>query len=186
MTPLQVSNYSLAISLAFGLLLLGVYGYVFFRLNRRLRSKGYRGPARPIFLILAYGALIAAAFYNDMRDPQSCWDCSPDANPDFFRPELLWVRVGRFALNFTLAATAVLGLTALITRFLPARERSDETRLRDAVAWRRVGYAVLAGIPVAAVFAIAGYVEWEVVLRTAVFSSLVFGLCERASRANND
>lgn len=186
MTPLEVSNYSLAISLAFALLLLAFYGYVFLRLNRQLRTKRYWGPARPIFLILAYAALIAAAFYNDIRDPQSCWHCSPDANPDFFRAELLWPRVGRFALNFTLAATAVLGLTALIARSLPARETSDDDRASAVLAWRRVGYAALGCVPVAAAFAIAGYVEWNVVLRAAVVSSLVFGACERAARVVND
>jgi uncharacterized membrane protein YidH (DUF202 family) len=185
-TPLEVSNYSLAINLGFALLLLACYGYVFFRVNRRLRAKGYLGPARPILLILAYAALVAAAFYNDMRDPQSCWDCSPDANPDFFRPELLWVRVRRFALNFTLAATGVLALIAAAARFLPARQLSDEGRLSAALAWRRVGFAALACIPLVAVLALARYVEWLVVFRTAIVASLVFSACERGSRTVND
>jgi len=58
MSPLEVSNREVLVGLSFAFVLMGVYGYVIFRLDRYVRRKGYQSPFRGISMMFAYFVMV--------------------------------------------------------------------------------------------------------------------------------
>lgn len=105
MSPLEVSNREVLVGLSFAFVLMGVYGYVTFRLDRYVRRKSYQSSFRGISMMFAYFVMVDLRFYSDVLSPESCWRCSPATNLEYFQPELLCEHVCRFVLRFSAGAT---------------------------------------------------------------------------------
>lgn len=158
MSPLEVSNWEANLTVAFAVVLMGFYGYLFYRLDRYVRRKGYHSPFRGFVFMLTYLTMWAAGFIFDSQQPGTCWSCSPAANPERFRPELLWPRVQQFIVDFWVGTTGVLGVTALAAWALPRRARRAGAR-RVTFPWKAASFACLGCWALVSILGVAGIVR---------------------------
>jgi hypothetical protein len=168
MTPLEVSNWELLVMLSFAFILMGIYGYVTFRLDRYVRQKGYQSPFGRIAMVFAFFVAIGLGFYSDWLSPESCWHCSPAANPEYFQPELLWGHVQRFVLRFSVGITLGMIAIAGIALAVPQRARRSGAR-HVRMPWQAVAYLWLALIPVSLLTVWVWDLSWSSAFRLFVF-----------------
>lgn len=164
MSPFAVSNWEFLAQCSFAFVLIGIYGYVAFRLDRYVRRKGYQSPFRIIGMILAFFCAVGLGFYSDWLSPESCWNCSPAANPEYFKPELLWGHVQRFVLRFSVGITLGMIPIAGIALVVPRRARRFGAR-HIRMPWQALAYLSLALIPVSLLAAWFWDLGWTSVFR---------------------
>jgi hypothetical protein len=170
MSPLEVSNWEVLIVFSFALVLMAAYGHVAFRLDQYVRRKGYQSPFRAISMTFAYFVVFGLGFYFDWLSPESCWGCSPAANPQYFLPELLWKHVWRFVLRFSAGTTLGMVAVAGIAVAVPRRARRSGAR-RVRVPWQAVAYLWLSMIPVTLLATWIWDLGWISAFRWSVFFS---------------
>lgn len=147
MSSLEASIWEAFISLAIVTFFLGIYVPVAFRIDKYVRKKGYKSSLRGMAVIIAFLMAVVLGFYFDRLSSDSCWDCSPSENPEYYQPDLLWEHAKRFGLNFFIGITLGMVAIAGIAWAVPRRARRFGVR-RVRVPWKVISYLWLALIPV--------------------------------------
>jgi hypothetical protein len=158
MSPLEVSNWEAFLTTAFAVVLMGFYGYLFYRIDRYVRRKGYHSPFRGFVFMLTYLMMWAVGFIFVSQQSGTCWSCNPADNPERFLPELLWPHVQQFISGFWVATTGVLGVTALAARALPRAARRAGAR-RVTFPWKAASFACLGCWVLVAILGVSGIVR---------------------------
>jgi hypothetical protein len=170
MTPLAVSNWEVLVDLSFAFILIGIYGYAGFRLDRYVRRKGYQSPFRGILMVMGLLVAFVLGFYFDGLSPDNCWSCSPAANPDYYQSDLLWQHVWRFVVRFFAATTLAMIVITGIAVAMPRRARRFGPR-RVRAPWQAIAYIWLILIPLSLIAVWVWDLGWTSAYRLSVLCS---------------
>jgi hypothetical protein len=119
----DAANQEVLATLASELVWIAICGYIVYRVDGYIRRRGYQSPFRAMLTFGAYIVALGFGFYSEYSAPGACWKCTPAANPDYFRPELVWPHVRAALTHFWASTTLGVAVIAAAAVGIPRRAR---------------------------------------------------------------
>ena len=94
-----------------------------FRLDRKIRAKGYQSPFRLLGMTLAFLVSFGMGGYLAALAPGICWQCTPADNPGAFQPAFIGTHIWQFARYFSACSAIPILLVTAIGFTLPSHAR---------------------------------------------------------------